>query len=502
MCEKMKGIIFSNVTPEQVGIMSESVSDYIRMLEEHGLYMHSILIARGERLFCEAYYKPFNRIVQHRMYSTAKSYVGIAVCELAAEGKLSLDTPITEFFGDVLPENIHPYLKAQTVRHMLKMQTCKNGGWYFQPEDRLRHYFSFPPTHYPGTGYDYDSNGSFVLGELVRRISGKDFLSYLKELCLDEIGFSKNARCLTLPGGYAWADSALLCTPLDMLKFGRLIARGGECDGKQLLRPDAVAMATGNYTDTSTHGVRGYSNRGYGCQIWHSFDNSFVFNGMHDQVMLYDPARDISFVCTAGNPPGVSRELILTGLYEKIIRSAQDNPFPENVEAFDRLKKKTGMLELRTSDGEPYSDFEEKISGIRYALSDNPMGISEFTLNFSKSGGSFCYVNRQGKKELRFGRRKNIIGQFPQTGYSRETGGEECPGNTYRCAASGAWSEPQRFSITVQIIDDYIGLLSIIIGFNAKHAWLAMRKSAENFLDEYDGFADAVQAELRKEEKI
>ena len=123
-------------------------------------------------------------------------------------------------------------------------------------------------------------------------------------------------------------------------------------------------------------------------------------------------------------------------------------------------------------------------------------------MNFSKSGGSFCYVNRQGKKELRFGRRKNIIGQFPQTGYSRETGGEECPGNTYRCAVSGAWSEPQRFSITVQIIDDYIGLLSIIIGFNAKHAWLAMRKSAENFLDEYDGFADAVQAELRKEEKI
>lgn len=488
-------MIFTPVTPEQAGVSSDSVLRYIRMLNEHGLFMHSILIARGEDLFCEAYYKPFTTQHQHRMYSTTKSYVGIAICELVSEGKLSFDTPIIDFFEDMLPEKVHPYLKAQTVRHMLEMQTCKTGGWYFEQEDRLRHYFRFPPTHYPGTGYDYDSNGSFVLGELVRRVSGKDFLSYLRERCLNEIGFSPDARCLMMPGGYTWADSALLCTPLDMLRFGRLIARGGEWHGKQLLHPEAVRAATDCYTDTNTHGVRGYSNHGYGYQIWHSYDESFLFNGMHDQMMLYDPVRDISFVCTAGNPPGVSRELIVTGLYEKIIRQTSDKPLLSDPEAYRTLKKEIDSLKLRTADGSPYSEFEKEIDGVRYIPSDNPMGVTEFSLCFSADEGEFRYRNGQGEKTLRFGRCENIFQQFPQTGYSREIGGCDCPGHTYRCAVSGAWSEQCRLTLTVQFIDDYIGLLNISIGFNADRAWLAMRKSAENFLNEYDGFADAARDE-------
>ena len=66
-----------------------------------------------------------------------------------------------------------------------------------------------------------------------------------------------------------------------------------------------------------------------------------------------------------------------------------------------------------------------------------------------------------------------------------------CNGNTYKCAASFGWVEKQKLSIIVQIIDDYIGLLNITIGFNDDYALLDMCKSAEDFLDEYSGCAVA-----------
>ena len=42
------------------------------------------------------------------------------------------------------------------------------------------------------------------------------------------------------------------------------------------------------------------------------------------------------------------------------------------------------------------------------------MGITEFTLNFNGSEGSFDYKNAQGEKSLPFGMTKNIFGLFPE----------------------------------------------------------------------------------------
>ncbi len=486
--------MFSVSSPESVGISSVRVRNFLNILNQRGMFMHSVLMARGDKLFCEAYYKPYTANDDHRMYSTTKSYIGIAICELAARGLISLDDRIIDYFPDKLPESVHPYLKAQTIRHMLAMQTCMWTGveWYRNKiDDRVSYYFNQKPAHYPGTGYWYDSDGSFILGALIERITKKNVLDFLREVCLNEIGFSKTARCLKAPGGHSWGDSGLLCTPYDMLLFGRLIANNGEWNGKQLLDRDAVREAVGDHTDTYTFGIQGFSNRGYGYQIWHSYNDSIMFSGMHDQVMLYDKESDIIFVCTAGNPSGVSRELIISFLYNEIIMPSQTNALPEDRSEYEELKNSIAALEIPIAPGHTNSSFEESVNGKKFICKENKMGIAEFMLCFNDEGGELHYRNAQGDKTLAFGCGKNIVQQFPQLGYSKEVGGIDCDGNTYRCAVSAAWSQPQRLSIMVQVIDDYIGLLNISIGFNNGHAWLTMKKQAENFLKEYDGHADA-----------
>ena len=73
---------FKNATPESVGVDSKQVLSLLKFFEERNMPMHSILMARGDKLFCEAYWEPFKSNENHRMYSQTKSFVGVAVSHL------------------------------------------------------------------------------------------------------------------------------------------------------------------------------------------------------------------------------------------------------------------------------------------------------------------------------------------------------------------------------------------------------------------------------------
>lgn len=484
--------MFKKITPESVGIQSKVLYQYLSFLNEKGLYMHSVLIAKGNGLFCEAYWSPYSADESQRMYSITKSFVGIAICQLVTEGRLSFDDKIVDYFQDKLTKPIHPYLEAQTVRHMLIMQTCMtDNNWFDQGvKDRLLHYFEHKPSHYPGTGFYYDSSASFVLGALVERITGLSLLDYLRAVALDKIGFSENARCLKVPGGHSWADSGLLCTSMDMLKVGRLIANGGKWNGKQLLNPKAVKTALQIESDTFEFGIYDYASRGYGSFIWHSYDGSIMFCGMHGQFMIYHPKTDIIFVCTAGNPSSSASELIISGFLEMVVNSLQTK-LQENVLEYNLLQQYIKNLEIPTAQGKQQSVYEKEINGKVFIAKENEMGIHDFRLQFYDNYCSFTYHNQQGKKTIKAGRQRNIIQQFPEYGYSKEYGSEKTQNHTYRCAASFAWVEKTKLNMIIQIIDEYLGLLFISIGYNENHAWLQMHKEGEDFLNEYHGRADA-----------
>lgn len=57
-------------------------------------------------------------------------------------------------------------------------------------------------------------------------------------------------------------------------------------------------------------------------------------------------------------------------------------------------------------------------------------------------------------------------------------------------AASAAWSQENQLFIRVQIIDKYFGNLSIALGFKGEQAGVRMFKNAEDFLNEYNGYAN------------
>ena len=86
---------------------------------------------------------------------------------------------------------------------------------------------------------------------------------------------------------------------------------------------------------------------------------------------------------------------------------------------------------------------------------------------------------------------KNVFDRFPEDGYSDEVGGQKgTNGLRYACAASAAWVEPRKLYIKVQVIDKYLGILNIFLGYREDgKLGIFMNKTAEDFFREYEGYA-------------
>ena len=103
-------MLFDKITPEEAGVSSARVAQFIEHLERRGCTMHSVLLMKDDKLFGEYYWAPFDKDFCHRMYSQTKSYVSIAIGLLLEEGKLTLDDPIVSHFPEKLDREVPPYL--------------------------------------------------------------------------------------------------------------------------------------------------------------------------------------------------------------------------------------------------------------------------------------------------------------------------------------------------------------------------------------------------------
>lgn len=469
----MSGIEFEKARPKDVGLSGKGIVELINKLQEDDIPLHSLLIVKDDKLVCEAYQRPYGRHSLHRMFSITKSLVSLAIGLLENEGKIELDNHIIDYFPEKLPQKVHPYIAAITIRNMLTMRTAHNKTTYKLEgcTDWVSSFFETEPTHYPGTFFAYDTSSTHVLAALVEKITGKELLGYLREKFLDEIGFSRNAYCLKDPMGVSMGGSGLMAEPMDIMKVMYLVMNGGSYRGHQYLPKEYLELATGIWSDNYAISSTFEEMQGYGYQFWHTTHEGYACYGMGGQLGICLPQLNMVVVTTAdtqGRQGGV--QLIYDALWNYVIKdvcksaNTLENYEGEIPDALAQVCLKDRGFDL----------FSEQVNDREITVDYNEQGFTAFRLRFFGDEGCVIYKNRTGEHTLTFGMGHNVDTVFPYYGH--------------RALVSGAWQNENTFLIYAQIIDEYVGKVFMSFSFNDGYVGIMLKKIEESYYKEFNLF--------------
>ena len=186
-----------------------AVKEYGRQTSEAGEFSGVILVAQnGIPLFEQAYgyadqeKKIPNRVdTKFNIGSINKSFTGLAIRQLVAGKKVSLDDPIGKFLPDY--PNKDAAAKV-TVRHLLDM-TSGVGDFFGDryeatPKEKIRSLedylplFADKPLEFePGARERYSNGGYIVLGLIIEKASGTDYYTYVRDHIFNPAGMNDSA---------------------------------------------------------------------------------------------------------------------------------------------------------------------------------------------------------------------------------------------------------------------------------------------------------------------
>ncbi len=290
-------------TPEDVGIPSSAVSDFVAALGRSGQEVHSFMLLRHGSVAAEAWWKPYAPDLPHMLFSLSKSFTSTAVGLAATEGLLSVDDPVLRFFPEQAPRRPSKNLEAMRLRHLLTMSTghekdCLDRMTRGKTRDWVRAILSLDVEREPGSLFVYNSGASYLLSAVVQKVTGQRLVDYLAPRLFEPLAID-GAAWETCPRGINTGGWGLSLTTEDIAKFGQLYLQKGQWQGRRLLPEAWIDEATGSRI-SNAGGDKIDWTQGYGYQFWRSRHGAYRGDGAFGQFCVVMPEQDAVLAMTSG----------------------------------------------------------------------------------------------------------------------------------------------------------------------------------------------------------
>lgn len=250
---------------------------------------------------------------RHLLFSCTKPFVGVGLHQLIENGEAAYDDRVVAHWPEFADADTAK--SAITIRHVLSHTAGLPYGEFDDQAERWGDWDAvvaameeIDPVFEPGEQPAYHTlNYGWIVGELIRRISGQPVDEYVESNVFDPLdmehsaiglaedepddvatlaGFEVFDRCRD-PGeglGMPAAESAAafnqdavrravipaangIGTARDMARFYGCIASGGQIDGVRVLSEETIAEATRTHAETDEDGTLGRPAR-YGLGFW------------------------------------------------------------------------------------------------------------------------------------------------------------------------------------------------------------------------------------------
>lgn len=270
-------------TPEDEGMDSyvlNQVDDYVR--QKRYRLVNSVLVVKNGKIVFERYYNKFNENSRNNIKSIWKSILSIVAGICLDKGIIKrLDEPIGNYLRE-FAQNIHPYHKLITIRHLLTMSSgiYWNGGVHYhcpmlvqmmRTNDWISHIADIEMNNVPGMHFQYKEWDVMLLSAVIGRACGGTAFDIAKEYLYDPLqmtsGIWPQSPCGSSYTVMKGEDESDLCAR-DLAKIGMLFLNNGKWSGNQIVSSEYVKQAVD--ASSGNHQTYGFLWRlfpdGYGCR--------------------------------------------------------------------------------------------------------------------------------------------------------------------------------------------------------------------------------------------
>ena len=300
-----------------------------------------LVVARGERILFEEYFKDYNEESLPTSFSLAKSVIsgliGIAI-ERGYIGSVEdrVDTYLPEFrgtaYGAVSLQNLLTMSSGigfdenyESFTSDINLLPIRVFGFRHRLPDLLK---DLPKIQEPGTYNEYISSNTIVLGLILQEATGVSVSQFLEETIWKPAGMEATAYWNTDTHGYTLAHAFLSARLRDFLRFGRIYIKGGMAQGQQIIpewwikesiyRPEPHLQPGENPLSHWTFG--------YGYQWWipENPEGDYTGIGIWGQYIYIHPGYDVVIVKTSADYDFDVRDHETIALFLTLARWASD----------------------------------------------------------------------------------------------------------------------------------------------------------------------------------
>ncbi|HEV8541229.1 MAG TPA: serine hydrolase domain-containing protein [Verrucomicrobiae bacterium] len=372
-------------TPEEQGISSAAILDFVEAADQRADAMHSFMLVRHGKVVAEGWWSPYNPESRHELYSLSKSFTSTAVGLAVSEGKLSLDDPVLKFFPGDAPENPSANLKAMRIRDLLRMAT----GHQTEPALRgsnaspvwTKTFLAHSVPNKPGTHFLYNTAGTYMQSAIVQKVTGMTVLDYLRPRLFEPLGI-ESPTWGTSPQGISFGGYGLNIRTEDIARFGQLYLQKGQWNGQQLVPATWVREATSLQTSNGSNPQSDWD-QGYGYQFWRCRHGIYRGDGAFGQYCIVMPDQNAVLAITSGTR---DMQNVLNIVWDRLLPFFGTETLPPNDAAKNQLKERLASLSLPAQRGASSPNNSNAIAGKKYIFPPNDQKLEAIALDPGNAG--------------------------------------------------------------------------------------------------------------------
>ena len=186
---------------------AKKIDELVSLYHQYGSFNGSALVSEHGRVIFKKGYGwanmewqiPNQPDTKFRLGSITKQFTSMLIMQLVAEGKLHVEDKLS----DVLPYYRKDTGNQVTLQHLLThtsgipsytSEKHMHEWWHnpFEVEDFVKKHCSGDLEFTPGSKFEYDNSGYFLLGAIIEKVTGKKYADVLQERIFGPLGMKNS----------------------------------------------------------------------------------------------------------------------------------------------------------------------------------------------------------------------------------------------------------------------------------------------------------------------